>query len=191
MDKFIEIQDLPILDLWSELNKLLDNKTIMWHEHEDDQICINTTVGNEDNIHLGRGSLEYDWDNATKYANGDIKISLRETPLKEDDFTVICNQFKNTLFEEVYVALSTKYKLGRVRIMNMKPKSCLTWHTDTCNRIHYPIKTQNGCFMVINTSVQHLRQNKWYFTETLNPHTAFNGSAKNRYHLVACVLDND
>lgn len=187
---FSKVTDLPCYDLSGEFQKLLDNNVIRWHEVEKDQICLNTVPGQDDNFFYGRGSLDYDWDNSIVDSNGTIKVSLRDVPLKEQDFTVLCSQFRNTVFEDVYNALTSKYKLGRVRIMNLQPKKCLTWHADNTNRVHYPIKTQKGCFMVINSKVQHLDQNTWWFTNTNNNmHTAFNGSKQDRYHLVAAILD--
>ena len=71
----------------------------------------------------------------------------------------------------------------------LKPKSCLTWHTDNTTRIHYPIKTQEGCFMVIADEVKYLETNIWYHTNTLSTHSAFNGSKDERLHLVVNLID--
>jgi dihydroxyacid dehydratase/phosphogluconate dehydratase len=43
--------------------------------------------------------------------------------------------------------------------------------------------------MVIGNESKHLEQNQWYFTNTILPHTAFNGSTDERLHLVATILD--
>ena len=180
--------DFPTYDLLSEFNKLMDNGTISWFEHDcQDQICLNSTKDDPDNIFLGRASLYYDWDKSY-IENGKIVTPLRVPPLKEEQFTTLCSAFKGTLFEEVYNALSEKYTLGRVRLMNSQPKTCLSWHKDDTNRIHYPIKTQEGCMMIIQDEVKHLEQNKWYHTNTTVKHTAVNASKETRLHLVACVL---
>ena len=113
--------------------------------------------------------------------------SLAYDERREWDFTVLCDIFKNTVFEDIYKELKKRYILGRVRLMRNESKTCLTWHTDTSPRIHYPIKTQKGCFMVIGDEVMHLKQNKWYWTNTLMKHTAFNGSREDRLHLVVTV----
>jgi hypothetical protein len=42
--------------------------------------------------------------------------------------------------------------------------------------------------MVIENEAKHLEQNKWYYTNTVVPHTAFNGSRDERLHLVVTVL---
>ena len=181
MNNFIELKDFPTYEnLLDELNTIVDLT--------DNQYCITAPAGYEDDIFYGVGSLKYDWPNANTDENGKVHVPLRETPPTESDFTQICNQFKNTQFENIYNLLNKKYILGRVRIMTMHPSTCLTWHQDTEERIHYPIKTQEGCFMVIEDEVKHLEQDKWYYTKTLKKHTTFNGSKERRIHLVANIL---
>lgn len=190
MSYFKIINDLPIIDnLYQEFVDMLDNQTIWWYRDTVDQICINTVPEEPDNFHLGRGSLTWDWDNSTYDENNQIVLNKREKQLREEDFTVLCNQFKNTSFEKIYVALEKKYVLGRVRIMNLLPKTCLTWHKDSTTRVHYPMLTHEGCFMVIQDEVKHLPVNTWWHTDTSVKHTVFNGSKKNRYHIVAAIID--
>jgi hypothetical protein len=73
--------------------------------------------------------------------------------------------------------------------MASKPKTCLSWHTDSSKRLHYPLKTQEGCFMVIEDEVFHIPKNQWWLTDTVLPHTAFNSSKELRIHLVASILN--
>lgn len=186
--RFETITDLPSLPLYREFDRLMGEGVIHWHEHERDQICINTVPGREDDLFYGRGSLQYDWDNATTDENGRTHVPERAVPLREQDFTVLCTQYRGTAFEQMYESLTARYNVGRVRIMNMKSKKCLTWHTDTSPRIHYPIKTQDGCFMVIEDEVKHLPLYTWTKTDTTLPHTAFNGSKDSRYHIVATII---
>jgi hypothetical protein len=84
--------------------------------------------------------------------------------------------------------LNQQYILGRVRIMKSEPKTCLSWHNDNSERLHYPLSTHSGCFMVIEDEVMHLEYNNWYITDTTKKHTAFNGSTNSRIHLVAVIL---
>jgi hypothetical protein len=185
--RFVEINDLPVYDLYTEFLRLLDEGKIWWHPEIEDQICINATIEDPTNCLDGRGSLFFDWDNSYE-KDGKLKIPKRKKILKETDFTVLCEGFKNSLFEDVYNVLKKKYALGRIRIMKSSPKTCLTWHVDDSPRIHYPLKTQDGCFMVIENESKFLEQNKWYFTNTKLPHTAFNGSKEDRLHLVGVIL---
>lgn len=190
MSNFKILYDVPVYDLYSELTRLLTAERIHWHH---DQICVNSLVDHPDDFKLGTGSLVYDWDNKVKSVDNNkvehIEVTYKKNILKEEDFTVICSQFKNTLFEKMYNDLSAQYVLGRIRIMRSKPKTCLSWHVDTTPRLHFPLMTQDGCFMVIGEEVKHLSQNNWWWTNTLIPHTAFNASKKERIHLVAVILE--
>ena len=193
MSYFKNLENLPICDLYNEFQQLMNSKKIDWYQLKDgnkvaDQICLNSIKGKEGDIHYGRGSLIYDWDNSYYDDRGNLIPPLREQTLKETDFTELCNQFKDTLFEEVYNALTADYNIGRVRIMNSRPKTCLTWHKDDTDRIHYPMKTQEGCLMIIQDEVKHLEKYSWYYTKTLVGHTAINSSKENRLHLVATVI---
>jgi len=182
------LKNLPVYNLDEELNKLLESNVVQWHTARD-QICINTTKDELDNYNYGRGSLWYDWDKAYHDKNNELVVPTRKKPLFEKDFSFLCTVFVDTLFEEVYRALEKNYVLGRVRIMNLHSKNCLTWHKDNSIRVHYPIKTQEGCLMIIDNEVKHLEKNTWYRTNTLKHHTVLNGSKEDRLHLVATVLE--
>lgn len=185
MNNFRQI-NLPILPLDDQLTDMLKKNLISWGIHN--QICINSTPSKTDDIFHGVASLEYDWNNKRKKEDGSLEVPKRDVPLQEKDFTELCNVFRKTYFEDVYNAMKEKFTIGRVRIMRSKPKTCLTWHTDPSTRLHFPIKTQEGCYMVIQDEIKHLTQNEWWMTDTTMPHTAFNGSKESRIHLVAVIL---
>lgn len=188
---FIQLHDLPILNLDTCLTDMLQDELVSWH-NTNHQICLNTVPGEENNYSLGCGSLVWDWDNAREIENDDgsktLDVPRFEIEKQEQDFTVLCRQFVDTPFELAYRKLERKYHLGRVRIMRSNPKTCLTWHVDRHPRVHYPIKTQEGCIMVIDDRAQHLPKDTWWFTNTLSKHTAFNGSGDIRIHLVATII---
>jgi len=189
---FTKIDHLPCLDLEQELDSLLRNDYVYWVN--DEQICINTTTEGCNDFSEGAGSLIYDWNKKTTIVNEkgkeEIQVPKRDTALAEKDFEFLCSAFRDTLFETVYLKLKEHYLLGRVRLMKSKPKSCLSWHYDLEKRLHYPIKTQEGCFMVIDDEVQHVPQFQWCLTDTTTKHTAVNASKEERIHLVACILDS-
>jgi len=189
MNNFEEI-DLPVYNLYEDFLKMID-AGILEYKEDTDQICLNTVEGKYDNYNFGRGSLHYDWDESYyDHKQGKMIIPLREKFFKEEDFKYLCTQFKGTNFEIVYNAIQQKYtNIGRVRIMISKPKTCLSWHKDDTTRIHFPMKTQQGCLMIIDEETKYLEQNKWYWTNTKLYHTAINSSKENRIHLVATLLD--
>lgn len=188
MNKFEEL-DLPIYDLYNELQKLIEQEKIVYKD-DTDQICLNSIEGKEENYNFGRGSLHFDWD-ASYYDHKKEKmvVPLREDKVEEKDFTVLCTQFKDTPFEIVYNALKEKFTLGRVRLIRSRPKTCMSWHKDDHPRVHFPLKTQEGCIMIIQDEMMHLEQNKWYITDTTVHHTAINSSREDRIHLVATIID--
>ena len=189
MSYFKQLHDLPILDLEKELNQMFSKKLLSWGNGN--QICVNTLPTHPDDYFIGVGSLWLDWDNKKeiKLSDGSIEYDIpeRENPREETDFSILCNVFRDTLFEEIYLSLKSKYTLGRIRLMKMKPKTCLSWHQDVCNRIHFPIKTEPGCLMIIDNEVKHMPKNTWWYTNTFPYHTAINASKLERIHLVCSV----
>lgn len=190
MSKYITVlTHLSYYDLDTALSDLIKQNII---KPDFNQLCINTTPHEINNPYFGAGSLIYDWGNATKtvdeYGKEHFYLPKRDNPPEEGDFTHICSQFQNTLFEDAINELKKYYNLGRVRLINQKPKTCLSWHTDTTKRIHYPIRTQKGAFMIIEDELFHLEKNVWVYTNTLVEHTSLNSSYLSRIHLVANVL---
>ena len=116
------------------------------------------------------------------------KETVRDKILEETLYTEFVKDFEHTYFKEVYEKLSSKFKLGRVRILLKEPRSTLSWHRDPEPRLHVPIITNPGCIMVIENIAKHLRADgSVYITNNLKYHNAFNGGEENRVHLVACL----
>jgi hypothetical protein len=183
---FEEVKDLPAFPFL--LKELTPTMTECLNTHG--QIGINSIPGFEHDHTLANGSLIKDWANL-KITNNDVvtkyEIPNKTERLRERDFTVLCDLFKGTSFEKIYNLLNDRYILGRVRIFKSEPKTCLTWHNDGSPRLHYPMKTQPGCFMVIEDEVKHMDQDRWWMADTVKLHTAFNGSKESRIHLVAVI----
>ena len=76
---------------------------------------------------------------------------LRDETIDEAAYSEFIADYKNTYFQEVFDVLSSKYKLGRIRILLKQPRSTLSWHRDPEPRLHIPIITNPGCHMVIDT----------------------------------------
>ena len=117
--------------------------------------------------------------------------SIRDVSVDEAAYTEFIKEYKNTYFKEVFDILSSKYKLGRVRILLKQPRSTLSWHRDPEPRLHIPIITNPGSIMVIDNVAKHLpADGSVWITNNTKYHNAFNGGEVNRIHLVACVLDH-
>ena len=149
-------------------------------------ISLTQIPGDPDSIkgHKARGIF---W---TK-PNGSGKEVVRDEMINEESYSEFIDEYKETYFKEVFDALSSKYKLGRVRILLKEPRSTLSWHRDPEPRLHIPIITNPGSIMVIDNVAKHLpADGSVWITNNTKYHNAFNGGEENRIHLVACVLNH-
>lgn len=116
----------------------------------------------------------------------------RELPIDEAQYSQFVALFEDTYFKDVYDALITKYKLGRIRLLWKLPRTTLSWHRDPEPRLHVPIVTNAGARMCIDDQVHHMpADGSVWITDNTQYHTAFNGGEQDRVHLVATVLDCD
>ena len=149
-------------------------------------ISLTQVPGNPDSIkgHKARGVF---W---TK-PDGSGKEVIRDKMIDEAAYSEFIDDYKKTYFKEVFDVLSSKYKLGRIRILLKEPRSTLSWHRDPEPRLHIPIITNPGSIMVIDNVAKHLpADGSVWITNNTKYHNAFNGGEANRIHLVACVLNH-
>lgn len=171
--------DLPIVTNLNEEFELICRENDILDPR---QVCINDVKENSDDIFNGAGSLIKVW-------TGKRGGKPIDNPYGEEDFKYITNQFKDTTFEYLWKEASKRYNIGRARIFISNPGTCLTWHKDDTDRIHYPFKTLPGCIMAIEDQAKHLELNRWYYTKTKGrQHTAANASYETRMHLVFSVI---
>ena len=149
-------------------------------------ICLTRVPGDPDSIKDNKARGLY-W---TKPDKSGKEVS-RDFAINENAYTELVPEFKNTYFEKVIKVISSKYKLGRVRILLKEPRSTLSWHRDPEPRLHIPIITNPGSIMVIDNVAKHLpADGSVWITNNTKYHNAFNGGEDNRIHLVACVLNH-
>jgi len=119
------------------------------------------------------------------------KEVIRDVQIDESAYSEFITDYEDTYFKEVYEKLSSKYKLGRVRILLKKPRTTLSWHRDPEPRLHIPIITNPGAIMVIDNVAKHMpADGSVWITNNTKYHNAFNGGEEDRIHLVACVLNH-
>ena len=148
-------------------------------------ISLTQIPGDPDSI-KGHNSRGLYWTKPDKSG----KEVVRDVKINESEYSELIPEYKNTYFSEVLKALSSKYKLGRVRILLKEPRSTLSWHRDPEPRLHIPIITNPGCLMVIDNVAKHLpADGSVWVTNNTKYHNAFNGGEEDRIHLVACALD--
>ena len=122
--------------------------------------------------------------------NSSGKEAMRDEMINEAAYSEFIEDYKNTYFKEVFDVLSSKYKLGRVRVLLKEPRSTLSWHRDPEPRLHIPIITNPGCIMVIEEVAKHLPADGFaWLTNNTKYHNFFNGGEEDRVHLVACLTD--
>ena len=121
----------------------------------------------------------------------------------ENEFTEFNEAFKDTYFYEVWNTLNevVDAPLGRMRLVRMLPKRCLSFHRDFEVRYHIPIVTNPRSFLLINdepekfpevfdtrmptVQVVHLPANGHvYHLDTTHYHTAINAGKDPRIHLL-------
>ena len=148
-------------------------------------ICLTRKPGDPESIRGSKARGIY-W---TKPDKSGAEVS-RDININESEYSEFIPDYENTYFKEVFDVISSKYKLGRVRILLKEPRSTLSWHRDPEPRLHIPIITNPGCLMVIDNVAKHMpADGSVWITNNTKYHNAFNGGEENRVHLVACVLD--
>ena len=144
-----------------DLNKIKDEiKTLpKW----DTQICLQGTKTNKDPF---AGIL-----------------SARDLPEKEIEFTY-------PLFNIPYInSIIKDFGLYRVRLMNLKSKTCYTYHKDQCKRFHIPIITNENCFFVVEEKIiRYPADGNYCIVDTDKKHTAINASREDRIHLIGNLI---
>ena len=148
-------------------------------------ICLTRKPGDPESVKGSKARGIY-W---TKPDKSGTEVS-RDIKIDESEYSEFVPDYENSYFKEVFDILSSKYKLGRVRILLKEPRSTLSWHRDPEPRLHIPIITNPGCLMVIDNVARHMpADGSVWITNNTKYHNAFNGGEENRIHLVACVLD--
>jgi len=114
---------------------------------------------------------------------------------EESDFFEFNAKLNGWYIHEVYKTIKSEFpELGRVRLMGLRPKSCLSVHRDTGFRLHVPIVSGKQCFMIYQDSglVHMPADGHAYLADTIKPHSAMNGHADfRRVHMVFSINNAD
>lgn len=114
---------------------------------------------------------------------------------KESDFSKFNSTLRDTYLFKVFedVQRMANAPLGRVRLIRLAPKACMSMHRDFNYRLILPIVTNEQCFMIFQESMPvHMpADGRIYAVDTLRAHSVMNGdSERERIHLVFSV-DSD
>lgn len=111
---------------------------------------------------------------------------------KEEEFRHINNEIKETEIANVYNTLGKHYNVTRYRIVVLPPKSCYGWHLDEEVRLHIPVFTTPGSFLITDDGIaSHLPADgqSYLFRANNSYHTAINSDySRNRIHLLINVI---
>ena len=124
--------------------------------------------------------------------DSDGKEVERDVYVEEHLYTEFIPKYENTYFKEVYETLTSRFKLGRVRLLLKQPRSCLSWHRDPEPRLHVPIVTNLGCRMVIGDECRHMpADGSVWFVNVGHRHSAFNFGKTDTIKMVVSINGQD
>jgi hypothetical protein len=111
---------------------------------------------------------------------------------KEEDFKYLNEEIKETVIANIYHTLKNQFNITRYRIAILNPKTCYGWHKDEEVRIHVPIFTNPGSYLITDDGIaSHLPADGacYLFRANNSYHTAINSDyIKNRIHLLINVI---
>ena len=181
-EKILDFSDFQKQNIKFDIDKLQEayNQIVQTKKFDDGggiahfgAISLTQIPGDPDSVKGSKARGVY-WtkpDKSGKEVSRDVKVD-------ESAYSEFIKDYENTYFKEVFDVLSSKYKLGRVRILLKEP------------RLHIPIITNPGAIMVVDHVAKHMpADGSVWITNNTKYHNAFNGGEENRIHLVACVLD--
>lgn len=109
----------------------------------------------------------------------------------EEQFKYINPGLEGTELEKIYSTLKKHYTISRFRIAKVNPRKCYGWHKDEEIRIHIPVITAPGCFIITEDGVaSHLPADGsvYMFYARNGYHTAVNSDYSiERIHLLVNI----
>lgn len=150
---------------------LLETSTFIEY---DGQICLQGVEGNLD-PYLGIGQL------------GGSKSWERP-----QIHTHKSHEFNQNIFNMEYTnSILEKYGMVHTRLMDVKSKTCYSYHTDIRKRLHIPLETNEHCWFILDKELHHLpADGSVYLVDTMLPHTFINCGPETRTHIVSQSIIN-
>ena len=110
--------------------------------------------------------------------------------LNTKEYTVLNEMLKGTYLEKVHNTVAKDYNFGRMRLMKLSGRQCMSLHVDLERRIHVPIVTNENCLMIVDDEVIHMpADGNAYVVDTKKRHTALNSNKDfDRIHLMFDLL---
>jgi len=168
-------------NLQSEVNSILSTV-----DYDGEQISLAYRDGYKDRCWTDGAGTAFQFDNHRKPIKNNNGEILRR--FREEEFKYINPGLEGTELEKVYETCKLNYNITRFRIAKINPKNCYGWHKDEEIRIHVPVLTSPGCFIVTDDGLAtHLPADgsAYVFYARNGYHTAVNSDYKlERIHLL-------
>ena len=130
--------------------------------------------------HRENTDKESQWDDGIGSAIGDGQF------LNTKEYIVLNEMLKGSYIEVIHNTIEKDYNFGRMRLMKLTGRKCMSLHTDMEKRIHIPITTNENCLMIVDDEVIHMpADGNAYLVNTIKRHTALNSNKDfDRIHLM-------
>jgi hypothetical protein len=124
------------------------------------------------------------WQDGTGSAIGDGQF------LNTKEYIVFNKELKGSYLEIVHDIMANNFNFGRMRLMKLSGRQCMSLHVDLERRIHIPIITNENCLMIVDDEVIHMpADGNAYLVDTKKRHTALNSNKDfDRIHLMFDLL---
>lgn len=184
-DRFTFLTNIyDILEIQQAVTDLLKQ-----HQLKDNQLSLVHRPDHfEDRWTDGAGS-SMEFDKQGKPVCGPDGLPTRR--FVEEEFTTLNPEIANGVLGKIYKDFARDYRLSRYRLAALKPKSCYSWHYDEEVRIHVPVFTTPGSFLITEDGVatQLPANGSVYLFDARSYHTALNADrVETRYHLLINIL---
>lgn len=104
---------------------------------------------------------------------------------KNSEYTEFVPTYNHTYFKEVYDFLSSKMRIGRMRLINYYPFMTTEFYRDNEDKIIIPIESDNNIKLILENQVTSIPEGEtWYIDTKDKQHMISNGGLKTGVYLV-------
>lgn len=165
------------------------SELLIQHPLKDNQLSLVHRPNHVDDRWTDGSGSSMEFDKEGKPVCGPDGLPTRR--FVEEEFTILNPEIADGVLGQIYKDFAKDYRLSRYRLAALKPKSCYSWHYDEEVRIHVPVFTTPGSFLITEDGVaSHLpADGGTYLFDARSYHTALNADRVNwRYHLLINIL---
>lgn len=158
------------------------------------QLINNVKLITDNYLYRDQINLKYCDDNDhQRYSDSLWDKKLNKYVVDQSQFNKLIPQLHDNYLCHVMASINnfgikSQLSIGRIRINTLRPKSCLTYHSDTDSkcRLHIPVITNDKVFFIVDgVAGQMLEVGTMYVLDVTKRHTAINASRDSRVHIVA------